>query len=323
MVSLLYARHYPAGREFKRDDQPVPNDTPASDANDPSSVPSDMPPADGVPASSDGPTPTPTGTDYFVPTSALNHPQPTNTQTPAPSLTVFSTQDLPASSTVTSSTDTLQPTPTPVLTQGGASLTSHRRYIIGGAVGGGVLALILLALLLFCCRKRRAKGDVEHSSDGHSGGQPGYGQFACCDHGTCNRNKGQAQMGQKTPLKPFVLKSDPEALAPKDGQQPRQQQHAIPLNRRDSTDSQGSTGSDTSTGTEYSSDSEGSQRGRRRSQKRPPPLKLTSLVTPVINGPQYNPRNRADRSSLQNPRGVPTIVVEPPQSVTPDRMRRH
>lgn len=325
MVSPLYARHYPAGREFKRDDQPVPTDTTVSDAGDPSSTPSDVPPADGVPTSSDDPTPTLTETDYFVPSSALNNPQPTNIQPlgtdaslPASTLTVFSTQGLPAPSTVTSSTDTLQSTPTAVLALGGIS--THRKYIIGGAVGGGVLVLILLALLVFCCRKRRAKRDVEHSGDGHSEGHPGYGQFACCSHGTCNRGKGQPQMGQKTPLKPFVLRSDPEALTPMGGQQPRQQQRPVTPNRRDSTDSQKSAGSDISTGSVYSSDSEGSQRSR-RSQKRPPPLKLTSLVTPVINGPQHNPRDRVGRSSLLSE--VPMIVVEPPQSMTPDRMRRH
>jgi hypothetical protein len=188
-----------------------------------------------------------------------------------------------------------------------------------------VLILILLALLLFCSRKRQAKRDVERSGGGHSEGQAGYGQFACCDHGTCNRNKGQSQMGQKTPLKPFALKSDPAALTPRDGQQPgkQQQQHRVPLNRRDSTESQKSAGSDTSTGSAYSSDSEGSQRGGRKSQKRPPPLKLTSLVTPVINGPQYNPRNRVNHLSLPNSHGVPAIVVELPQYVTQDRMRRH
>jgi hypothetical protein len=76
-----------------------------------------------------------------------------------------------------------------------------------------VLVLILLALLLFCCRKRRAKRDPERSGGSHSNGQPEYGQFACCNHGNCNKNNGQSQiMEQKTPLKPFVLKSDPAAI---------------------------------------------------------------------------------------------------------------
>jgi hypothetical protein len=174
-----------------------------------------------------------------------------------------------------------------------------------------VLILILLALLLFCCRKRRAKRDLERSSGGHSEGGPGYGQFACCNHGTCNKNNGQSQMEQKIPLKPFVLRSGAAAPAPKEGQQ----EHAISLERRDSTESHRSAGSDSSSS--YSSDSEGSQRGRRRSQKRPPPLKLTSLVTPVINGPQNNPRHRVNHSSPPNPHEVPTIMVEPPRTVTP------
>lgn len=180
------------------------------------------------------------------------------------------------------------------------------------------MVLILLALLLFCCRKRRSRKDLERSGDDHSEGQSGHGQFTCCNHGTCNRNNGQPHMEQKTPLKPFILKSDPAVLTPRDGQR----QHPVPLNRRDSAESQKSAWSDASTGTAYSSDSEGSQRGKRRSQKRPPPLKLTSLVTPVVNGPQYNPRDRAGRSSFPHPRQVPAVVVEPPRSEIPDRMRR-
>lgn len=186
-------------------------------------------------------------------------------------------------------------------------------------VGGSILALILLASLLFCCRKRRAKRDFERSGGGHSEGQPGYGKFVCCGHGTCNRNNRQPQMEQKTPLKPFILKSESAAITPKDGQQ----QRAVSLGRRYSTESQKSAGSEASTGSLYSSDSQGSQRGKRRSQERPLLLKLTYLVTPVINGPQNNPRSRVGRSSLPNPPEVPTIVVEPPQSETPDRMRRH
>lgn len=444
MVSLFYARRYPAGREVNPRDQSVPNDTPVSDVNGPLSTSvndlqsSDVPHADGASASSNGPnltptttdvlptptivpspdastptgvppqssdvpnpslqhndpppattpvrnpppestsvpgqeptkqyqhppsstpapsptpspshgqyvstptgggptpvnsdqpnpstkeygpvssSPRPTQTDHFVPSSALNNPQPTTTQTfeigttPASSA-IVSTPGLPASSTVPLSTSTFQPTPTAVLTQGKALSTdssSNQKYIIGGAVGGGVLVLILLALLLFCCRKRRAKKDLERSGGDHSEGEHGYGQFACCNHGICNKNNGQPRMEQKSPLKPFILKSDPAALTPKEGRQ----QHTIPSKRRDSTESHKSAGSDTSSS--YSSDSESSQHGRRRSQKRPPPLKLTSLVTPVINGPQNNPRHRVDRSSLQNPHEVPTIIVEPPQSAT-------
>ncbi|KAF9643948.1 hypothetical protein BDM02DRAFT_3122696 [Thelephora ganbajun] len=268
----------------------------------------------------------PTQTDYFVPSSALNYPPPSSTQTlgtditPASSSTIVSTHEFLLSSTTTSSTATYKPTHTAVLTHQGALSTSssnNRKYIIGGAVGGGVLVLILLALLLFCCCRRRAKRDLERSGDSHSEGRAGYGQFVCCDHGTCSRNNAQSQMEQKTPLKPFVLKSGATVLTPKEGPQ----QHNVSLNRRDSTESQKSAGSDVSTGSSYSPDSEGSQRGR-RSQKRPPPLKLTSLVTPVINGPQDNPRNKVDRSSLQNPQEVPTIIVEPPRSETPDRMKR-
>ena len=152
------------------------------------------------------------------------------------------------------------------------------------------MVLILLALLLFCCRKRRAKKDLERSGGGHSEGELRYGQFACCNHGICNRNNGKPQMEQKSPLKPFVLKPYSVAPTPKEGQQ----RYTISLKRRDSTESHKSDGSDTSSS--YSSDSEGSQRGRRRSQKRPPSLKLTSLVTPVINGPQNNPRQRVGRA---------------------------
>lgn len=182
------------------------------------------------------------------------------------------------------------------------------------------MILILLALLLFCCRKRRPKGDPERSGGGrsHPGRQPGYGQFSCCSHGTCDKDNGQPHMEQKTPLKPFMLKPDPKTLPPKEGRQ-----HAVSLNRRDSTRSLGSGGSDASPGSAYSSDSEGSQRGKGELQKRPPPLKLTSLVTPVVNDPQRNPRNRVNRSSLLNPHEVPAIVVEPPRSETPDRMRRY
>ena len=197
--------------------------------------------------------------------------------------------------------------------------SSNRKFIIGGAAGGGTLLLILLALLLCYCRKRRAKGDLERSGDGHSEGQLEHGQFACCNHGTCNRNNGQPHMEQKAPLKPFILKSDPVALTPKEGWQ----QQSLTLTRRDSTETQNSAGSDSTAASVYSSDSEGSRRGRRKSQKRPPPLKLTSLVTPVINGPQHNPRNRVNRLSLPNPHEVPAIIVEPPQSETPEGMGRY
>jgi hypothetical protein len=124
-------------------------------------------------------------------------------------------------------------------------------------------------------------------------------------------------MGQKTPLKPFALRSDPPTRAPKKDQQ----QHVVSFNRRDSDEGQKSAGSDASTCSAYSSGSEGYRRAK-RSQKRPPPLKLTSLVTPVISGPQDNPRNRADRLSPPTPHDVPTIVVEPPRSDTSHRMRR-
>ncbi|KAF9785708.1 hypothetical protein BJ322DRAFT_732696 [Thelephora terrestris] len=316
MVYLFSASHYPAGREVKPRDQPVTDVRQVSDANGPSPTANDL----GVPASSNGLSPTPIPTDYFVPSSALNHPQPWTTQTPAPSSTIVSTPNLPVSSSVTLSTGTLQPTPTAVSIKGGALSTSssNKKYIIGGAVGGGVLALILLACLLFCCCKRRRKRDLERSDHGHPEGQPGYGQFDCCSHGTCNRNGGQPQMEQKTPLKPFILKSDPVAPNSKGSLQP---QH-VSFNRRDSGGSQESVGSDASTETMCSYGSGGSQRGKRRSQKRPPPLKLTSLVTPVVNGPQDNPRRRVDGSSLQNPHEIPAIVVDPPQSRTPDRVRR-
>jgi hypothetical protein len=328
----------PRQEPTNQDQQPPPSSTPAPNPTTspparPSPSHTDKGPAhdsgtkESVPASSVRP-----ASGYFVPSSAPNNPQPTTTQTlgtdptpvpspPASSSTVVSALDLLSSSTVTSSTGALQPTPTVVLTQEGSLAvhsSSHRKYIIGGAAGGGALVLILLALLLFCCRKRRTKKDLERSGDGHSEGQPGHGQFTCCNHGTCNRNNSQHQMEQKTPLKPFILRSDPVAMTPRDGQR----QHAVPPNRRESTESQKSAGSDTSTGTAYSSDSQGSQRGKRRSQKRPPPLKLTSLVTPVINGPHRNPRDRADRSSLPHQRGVPAIAVDPPQSGIPDRMRR-
>lgn len=177
------------------------------------------------------------------------------------------------------------------------------------------MALILLALLLFCCRKRRAKRDPERSGGIHSDGQPGYGQFACCNHGNCNSN-GQPPTEQKAPPKSSILKSDSATLTPKEGQQ---EQRIVSLNRRDSTESQKSAGSDTSVGSAYSSGSQYSK----RSQKRPPPLKLTSLVTPVIRGPQDNPRQGVDRSSLRNSREVPVIVVEPPQSGIPDGMGSH
>lgn len=326
MVSLFHANRFPAGREVMPRDQPVPSDALVSEVDGPSSNVNDSE-ADGVPMSSNDPNPPPTQTDYFVPLSALNHPQPSPTQlpgtdvTPAPSSTIVSTPDLPASSSITLSTSTLQPTPTAVSIQSGALSTgsSNKKYIIGGAVGGGVLVLILLALLLFCCCKRRGKRDLEHSGGGHSEGQHGYGQFACCNHGNCNKNGGQPQMEQKTPMKPFILKSDPVVLISKGPPQ----QHSVSLNRRDSTESQDSAGSDYSTETLCSSDSEGPQRGKRRSQKRPPPLKLTALVTPVVNGPQDNPRRRADRSSPPSPHEIPMVAVDPPQSGTPDRMRRH
>ena len=196
--------------------------------------------------------------------------------------------------------------------------SSNKKYIIGGAVGGSVLFLILLSLLVFCCCKRRRKSDIERSGGDHQEGQHGYGQFSCCSHGTCTRNGGQPQTAQKTPLKPFILKSSTATLAPKE----HPPQDIISLKGRSSVDDQKSPASDAVSETVYSSDSESSQRGRRRSQKRPPPLKLTSLVTPVLNGPQENPRRRADRSSPPSPHRVPAIVVEPPQPMKSGGVRR-
>jgi len=170
-------------------------------------------------------------------------------------------------------------------------------------------------LLVCCCRKRRAKRDLERG-DGHPRGKADHGQFSCCDHGTC-RNHGQTSMEQRTPLRPFALKSEPVVVITK---QPPQH-HTVSFNRRDSTGSQKSAGSDAGSGeSDYSDGS--SQRGKKGVLKRPPPLKLTSLVTPVINGPQDNPRDKTQRPTLQNPLEVPTIVVEPPRSRTPDGMRR-
>jgi len=259
MVSSFNASHFPAGQEVEPRDQPVPSDSQALDANGPLLV------------NDSGVDPilvTPTSTDYFIPSSALNNPE----LNPAPSSTLVSTPSLPNTS------------------------TSDRKYIIGGAVGGGVLVLILLTLLLFCCRKHSGKKDLERSEGQHS-------QFACCNHRTYNRNCGKSQMEQKTPIKSFVLKSGPVDPTPKE----RLQEHVVSLNRRDSA------GSDTSADTLCLSDSEGSQRGTRRMQRRPPPLKLISLVTPVIKGPQDNPRRKANPPSPPGLHGVHTIVADPPQ----------
>ena len=176
--------------------------------------------------------------------------------------------------------------------------------------------MILLVLLLSCYRRRRGKNDVECSGSSHPEGQQAHCKSACRNHNTCNRNGGKPQTGQKTPSKPFILKLEPVTSTE------RPQEHHVTFNPRDSVGSQKSAGSDTSTDTLCLSDSNGFQRGARRSQKRPPPLKLNCLITPVINGPRNNPRARADRFSPPSPRGVPTIVVHPPQSATSDRRRR-
>ena len=194
-----------------------------------------------------------------------------------------------------------------------SGLSTTNKYIIGGSVGGGGLLLILLGLLLLCCRKRRAKRDLERS------GECQHGQFTSCNHGTCNTGNVQTPMGQRTPLKPFVLKSDPEAFTIKEVQ--RQPVVTISLNRRDSTGSQKSAGSDTASNDSDSLSDGDSRRGKKGTHKRPPPLKLTSLVTPVINGPQHNPRDKA-HSSLRDPPEIPVIVVDPPQSDTPERIQR-
>lgn len=328
MASMFSTRHYPAGRELQPVESSVPDGSPEDANGPPSNVdatvddtqPSDDPPADGDPTTTDDTPPQPTSDssppettpdDHFVPSSALNIPPPATVSGTDPAV---STYNLLASSTVTSSTDTLGPTATGVLAQQGAlgtntGLSTTQKYIIAGVAGGGGLLLLLIALLLCCCccRRRRAKKDVERPDK-----QPG--QFTECGHGTCNGNHGQVQMEQKTPLRPFALRSD-VPLTSKEGPQ----QHVISLKHRDSTESQKSAGSDASVDSAYSSGPEVPQHGRRRSQKRPPPLKLTSLITPVINGPQDNPRARASRSPPQ----VPTIVVESPQpEPSPGRMRR-
>ena len=170
----------------------------------------------------------------------------------------------------------------------------NKKYIIGGVAGGGALVLILLVLLLVYRCRRRSKRDPERSGGDRSQEQPMGCQFARCNHGTGTRDNGQLRMEQRTPLRPFVLKSDPDALTSQ-----KAQQHIISLNRRNSTESQGSAGADEGTRTPNSSDSEGSP--ERKFHKRPPPLKLASLVTPVINGPQDNPRRRVDRSLRSEP----------------------
>lgn len=194
-------------------------------------------------------------------------------------------------------------------------MSDNQKYIIGGAVGGGVFLLVLLVLLLVCCRKRRAKKDLECAGDGQ--GKTGNGQFSCCNHGTCNKNHAPTPMGERTPLRPFALKPDPAVLITKEPSR----QRTVSFKRRDSTGSQKSAGSDAGSGeSEYSDGS--SQRGKKGLLKRPPPLKLTSLVTPVINGPQDNPRDKGQRTTLHLPE-VPSIVVESPRSQSPpDRMRR-
>lgn len=157
------------------------------------------------------------------------------------------------------------------------------------------MALILFVLLLVWCCRRRPKRDPERSGGDRSQEQSVGGQFACCNHGVCTGNDRQLHMEQRTPLKPFVLKSDPDALT----YQKAQRQRVISLNRRNSAESQGSAGTGEDTSTPNSSDSEGPP--QRRFHKRPPPLKLTSLVTPVINGPQDNPRRRLDHSLRSEP----------------------
>lgn len=173
------------------------------------------------------------------------------------------------------------------------------------------MVLILLALLLLCRRKRRGRKDLERTGDGH---HTGHGQFTSCSHGACNT---QTPMGQGTPLRPFALKIDPAPLTTKEDKQ----QHTVnvSLNRRDSTGSQKSAGSDTGSGDSACSSDEGARR-RKGEHKRPPPLKLTSLVTPVINGPQHNPRDK-NRSPPQGPPELPRIVVDPPLSETPEKMK--
>lgn len=195
-------------------------------------------------------------------------------------------------------------------------LSDNKKYIIGGVVGGGVFLLILLVLLLVCCRKRRAKRDLERAGGGHHDEKTDHGQFSCCDHGTCNRNNGQTPVGQRTPLRPFALRPNPVALTTKEVPQ----QDAVSLRCRDSAGSHKSAGSDTgSCESEYSDSPKRSKRGL---LKRPPPLKLTSLVTPVINGPQDNPRDKAHASTLSDPSEIPTIVVESPRSESPRGVKR-
>jgi len=309
MVPSFHASHFPAGQEVGPRGRPVTNAPPALDATRPPTV--NEPGVGDLPESSNDPSDpcTPTPTDHSVPSSALNNLQLRTTQTSAPSPTLISTPGLPVTPTsVTLSTSTV------LSIQGGSLSTgssSNRKYIIGGAVGGSVLALILLTLLIFCCRKRRGQKGLERSGGNRSEGR--HVQFACCNHGARNRHGEQTQMEQKTSLKPFVLKSDPKG---------RPQGHSVSLNRRDSAESQKSGGSVTSTETLCSPDSEGFQRGTRKSRRRPPPLKLTSLVTPIVSGPRNNLRRGVDRPSPPGPHGIPTIVVDPPQPVTLDRTRR-
>jgi len=343
MAPFFLARQDPAGREPRPSDQSLPNDTSFSDAE-----PRDVLPVDGAPKTSNDPDPIAvprqepnnrdqqlalgplggdpppnsgspnSGTQAGVPDSPLqpgsgssdpslatngHTTTPTPANQPAPSPNTTSTSNLSVSSTLST-----HPTPTALL-EGGASSSGspdQLKYIIGGSVGGGVLVLILLALLLLCCHKRRAKRDPEHTGGRHEG-HTGHGQFNCCN--------AQTPMGPKSPLRPFILKS-PAALTTKERQ--RQQPVTVSLNRRDSTGSQKSSESDTCE-SDYSTD--GSSRRRRGPHKRPPPLKLTSLVTPVINGPQHNPRDK----TLQNPHEIPTIVVESPRSRSrsPERVKRH
>jgi hypothetical protein len=126
--------------------------------------------------------------------------------------------------------------------------SDHKGAIIGGAVGGVVLLALLLAL--FCCIRKRSR--ARRSAGGSSMGEGGMPP-PCCGPGAVGNGHGHGRAPQMRQVAPSQVVPSCSDL----------------LDRSPSP-----------TGSTRSSRSSGSRRGRR-----PPPLQLESLVTPVLNGP--------------------------------------
>jgi len=154
--------------------------------------------------------------------------------------------------------------------------SNHQGAIIGGTIGGVVMIAILL--LLFCCMRRRSCREptaalYPFTIDSIEGPAAAH---ACCNHslektGHQHHDGGASEMKQ-VPPRVDLLEGNPHA-------------------------------SEVSSVGPHRSSRSSPPRAIYRNRRRPPPLKLESLVTPNITGPTNS--THMDPPINLNPSGVP------------------